>query len=324
MTRPLFLLLFFALASFAQSSGCFRFFPGSFKVIDGHPAYAVAKNRFVSLRAPKKYKTLMEDPFRGLVLFEAESGRPFILVEGKSPLTYCPSDGRKVKVLSTPVAVWPGRLKGEVEGEGALFGSCCKLAGLVTQEGGWFDAEAIRRLMRGDIYHGDIGVRWKRIREGAVVESVDPWSGLALREGDRLLSVGKKKRASWCDFWERVDACRPGGHVTLGVLRDGKALHITAGCYGRMGGGRVSDTFLERFGLRFAKDLTILWADPSKKAYKAGLRAGDRLIMIDETPVKSDKDVRVVLSRLHEKGRMPRRMLWDRNDFQFFLLLTAP
>jgi hypothetical protein len=61
---PLFSFLLFALSSVMAGEGCFRFFSGSFKVIDGHPAYAVAKKRFVSLHCPEHKKIIADDRFK--------------------------------------------------------------------------------------------------------------------------------------------------------------------------------------------------------------------------------------------------------------------
>ena len=327
MIRALLLFLVFPFFLFSADSGCFRFFPGSFKVVDGHPAYAVSQTRFVSLHCPEGAKVAIRDPFRGLCLFEGRAKRPFYLVNARSPLTYCPSDGTKVKILSRPVAVWPGKLKGAIHSEGAVFGECCKLAGLVRSDGGWYDAEAIRRLMRGDTYHGDVGVRWQKSEGGWVVESVDPWAKAPLKRGDRLMAVkgeGKlHKNDLWRHFWRAADRCRSGDHLTVTVLRDGEEAAFDLACFPRHGGGEISDTFLERFGPRFDGRLKVVALSRKSPAWKKGLRVGDRLMMVEGFGVENAAQVREALTRIAEAGRKPRRMLWERDGFQFFLLPGA-
>ncbi len=327
MSRILLFFLFLPYLLFSSDLGCFRFFPGSFRIIDGHPAYAVSKTRFVSLHCPKGKKVAAHDSFRGLCLFEERAERPFRLMNARSSLTYCPSDGRKVEILTRPVAVWPGKLKGTIRKEGALFGECCKLAGLVRNDGGWYDTEAIRRLMRGDTYHGDVGVRWRESEGGWVVESVDPWAEVPLKRGDRLVSVEDKKgdlrKGSWHDFWRATDRCSEGKHLTVTVRRAGeKKVHALA-CFPRYGGGEISDTFLERFGLRFDSSLNVIALEKESSARRKGLRVGDRLMMVEKYRVENPTQVRLALTRITEEGRKPRRMLWEREGFQFFLLPGA-
>ena len=302
------------------ADGCFRFFPGSFKVIDGHPAYAVAKNRFVSLACPPGRRTIVHDEFRGLCLFEEASGRPLYLTETTKGLYFCPAEGRqRVRVLSLPAGVRPGEVAPAPGAEGAVFGSCCKMAGLVRRDGGWFGAKAIRRLMRGDTYHGDVGVRFDRRKGRAVVTAVDPFARVGLRPGDEVVRAAGKK-VSLRDMLEAVDRCRPGGTLTLAFLRKGRKLARSLACFRRFGGGAVSDTFLERFGLRFDSGLRVVRVTRGSLAWKRGVREGDRLLRMEGRKVDGWRDVREILTKAAETGRLPRRMLWERAGFQYFLL----
>ena len=316
-------LLFLPLFLFSSTllaDGCFRFFPGSFKVIDGHPAYAVAKNRFVSLACPTGKRTLVHDEFRGLCLFEDASGRPLYLTDTTKGLYFCPAEGRQsVKVLSHPAGVRPGRLSPAPGVEGAVFGSCCKMAGIVRSDGGWYDAKAVRRLMRGDTYHGDVGLRFAARGGKTVVTAVDPFARSGLRPGDEVVSVAGRK-ASLRTLLEAVDRCREGETLTLGFLRAGDkgARHLA--CFRRFGGGSVSDTFLERFGLRFDSGLRVVRVTRGSAAWKRGVREGDRLLRMAGRKVACWRDVREILTKAAETGRLPETVLWERAGFQFFLL----
>ncbi|WP_456450891.1 PDZ domain-containing protein [Hydrogenimonas sp.] len=316
-------LLFLSLFLFFSplfADGCFRFFPGSFKVIDGHPAYAVAKNRFVSLVCPTGKRTLVHDEFRGLCLFEDASGRPLYLTDTTKGLYFCPAEGKQsVKVLSRPAGVRPGRLSPAPGAEGAVFGSCCRMAGIVRSDGGWFDTKAIRRLMRGDTYHGDVGLRFAAREGKTVVTAVDPFARSGLRLGDEVVSVAGRK-TSLRTLLEAVDRCKEGGTLTLGFLRAGEKRARHLACFERFGGGAVSDTFLERFGLRFDAKLRVVRLEKGSDAWKRGLRVGDRLLQMDGRKVVGWRDVREILTKAAETGRLPETVLWERAGFQFFLL----
>ena len=315
--RPLWLL--FALVSLlAADGGCFRFFKGSYLLTDGHPAYAVADGRFVAFYKPSNHPVLTHDPLIGLYLFKAPTRRPFLLSRAEGKLTYCYGRGESeaAKLRSYPVALRPGRLANETKREGALFTSCCRLAGVVGPGGIWWGRSTIRRLLAGDTRHGDIGLRFEQKGKKIVVTAVDPFAHSGVWPGDRVTGGAKEGRLSLKGLLEQIDGCREGESVSLRFKKGGvKALR----CFERFGGGVVSDTFLERFGIYFDPSLKIVRIVPGSPAQKRGLKAGDRLLMIDGKKCGSWGDVREILSGYAKRGELPKRFLWERNDFQFFL-----
>jgi len=271
---------------FAETKSCFSFFPGSY-----------------------------------IVLFEEKVSKPLPLSDAKPPLYICP-DRRELDrpIRSFPVSIFAGELTVRPGHEGALFAGCCRLAGIFDAEGGWFDAASIRRLIDGDTYHGDIGVRFATVEGKVAAESVDPFASSGFRPGDLVLGIGDGGRPDLREVRERIDRCVEGERVSFTLKRGEKRLNIEAPCFRRMGGGAVSDTFLERFGIRFSKSLRIVNVDPSSVAYKRGLRAGDRLLMIDGKSVEKEEEVKALLSGYTVQKSTPENMLWERDGFQFFLL----
>ena len=317
-------LLLLSLLPAIAADTCFRFFPDSHIVVDGYRAYAVAKNRFVSLHCPAGKKIVAQDRLKGLCIFESPVRQPFHLADPEPPLHFCPSATvRYVEILSTPFSIYPGRLKRGYGEEGALFGECCELVGIVEADGRWFDRGAITMLLRGETRHGDVGIRLDPGKEPAVIRAVDPFAGTALRPGDRLLAVGGRHRPTFRSAEAAIDRCRPG-HALSVTLQRGKARRTERlRCLERRGGGRLSDTFLERFGLWFDRGLAIVRIDEGGKAYETGLRRGDRLLQIDRNPVHSPAEVRKVLTGYAVRGTLPERLLWERDGFQFFLPLPS-
>ena len=322
--RTLLALSLFVYPLFAENGGCFKFFPNSFKVIGGHSSYAVSKNIFVSFKCPTGKKVVSKDRFKGLCLFEDSAQNPLYLSDLKPPLYICP-DKRVLKnpIESYPVSIFAGRLKERPGHEGAIFSGCCRLAAIFDSSGRWFGANDIRKLLKSMTNHSDIGVRFVKEDAGVVVESIDPYAGMELRVGDVLVQVGTKKNPTLESVRESVDGCRPKESLNLFFKRNGKSFKIEANCFERVGGGEVSDTFLERFGMEFSPTLKIVHIDPSSIAYKKGLREGDALLAIDGTKVESERDVREVLSEMAIQKTTPQNMLWERKEFQFFLLPTA-
>ncbi len=309
---------------FAETKSCFSFFPDSYIVIDGHPAFAVKKDTFLSLKCPSGKKIIAQDPFRGLCLFEQKVSKPLPLSDAKPPLYICP-DKKEYDhpIRSFPVSIFAGELVVRPGHEGALFGGCCRLAGIFYADGRWFDAASIRKLMKGDTYHADIGVRFATADGSVIVESVDPFAGSGFEPQDRVLKVRNRSMPGLREIRAAVDGCKEGRMLPFVVERDKKRLNIEARCFERMGGGEISDTFLERFGIFFSKSLQIKRVDPSSIAYKKGLRRGDSLLMIDGKAVDDEAQVRAVLSRYYMQKGTPANMLWERSGLQFFLLPTS-
>ncbi len=319
------LLVLLLLHTALLSDSCFRFFPGSFTVVGTEPAYAVSKSAFVSLRCPEGRRVLAHDRIRGLCLFEGRAERPFLLAEAEPPLFFCPSEEpRRVTVLSHPSGIEAGKVKGSFATAGALFSSCCRLAGIVDADGGWFGADAIGDLLAGKVCHADTGLRFADTNGGGtVVRQIDPYRSIPLLPGDTIVEAGGVKHPSSRALEKRIDRCEAGGSIAFAVQRGERRFWVEILCSKRMGGGKLSDTFLERFGLWFDDALRIVQIDPEGEAYAAGLRVGDRLLGIESDDVATQDDVRESLTRFAVKKRVPRRMLWERDGLQFFLALPS-
>ncbi|WP_456381781.1 PDZ domain-containing protein [Hydrogenimonas sp.] len=314
--------LLFLFSDTLTAESCFDFFPDAYKVVEGHSSYAVAKNRFIAFHCPEREKIVAKDEFEGLCLFESPVRRPFPLADPKPPLLFHPSEKvRHVDILSSPFSIYPGRVEKGFGKEGALFTACCGLVGIVDGEGRWFGRNAMERLLRGETYHGDVGVRFERMRKDRVVSAIDPFVRVPLLPGDRLLKAGKSNDASFETLAQEIDRCRRGKSLSVTVSRDGKTLTFSLKCFERTGGGKVSDTFLERFGFRFDRRLRIVRVE--KKGKRQGVREGDRLLQIGRFPVADEADVQRVLTDFSLRKTVPKRLLWERDGFQFFLPLPS-
>ncbi len=83
-----------------------------------------------------------------------------------------------------------------------------------------------------------------------------------------------------------------------------------------MGGGYLSDSFLEKQGIFFDKEMKIVKITKKSFAEESGLKVGDKLIQIDHKMIKSQSDIKEYLSKLKSKET---QLLFDRSDFQFFV-----
>ena len=85
------------------------------------------------------------------------------------------------------------------------------------------------------------------------------------------------------------------------------------GIHKRYGGGYISDTFLEKKGIFFDKDLKIIKLKGMYKSY--GFKLGDKLLKVNGTFVNSYTEVRKNISNFDEKASL----LFQRDGFQFFV-----
>ena len=318
------LLLFYFYSPVAFANECRKFFPRSLKVIDGYPAFAVAKDRFISLKCPNNKKIIAYDRFKGLCLFKDTTKKPFYLTKHRTELFFCQSDKPKaVTILSYPSSVYPGRIKENIKKRGALFGECCHLAGVIDLDGKWYGVTSIKKLLHKNTKHSDIGVRFSLKGKQVVVERVNPFLKRHLLPGDRVKKIEKIKYPTLKQVRDTIDSCKVGREIFMQIVRGKKTFKYKIACFKRVGGGKISDTFLENLGVWFNKNLVISNIDKRGSGYKIGLRKGDRLLKIDKKLVSTQMDVQRVMSSYAVKKSMPKTMLWERKCFQFFLSPTS-
>ena len=168
-----------------------------------------------------------------------------------------------------------------------------------------------------EIYYGDIGVRFEKHANDFVVKSRDPfYVNQLLNVGDKILKINGKKVTSLKQLNQTVLFSKPKSIVTIELLRANNKLKRSLVVRSRMGGGYLSDSFLEKKGLFFDDDMKIIKIEKNSFAQKSSLHIGDTLMQIDHKKIKTQDDVKGYLSNLKEKEA---QLLFDRNDFQFFV-----
>jgi len=86
----------------------------------------------------------------------------------------------------------------------------------------------------------------------------------------------------------------------------------------RMGGGYRSDSFLEKKGIFFDKEMKIKKINKESFGALNGLHVGDKLLQVDKQKIETSDDVKSYLSQVKTKHV---QLLFDRKDFQFFVKL---
>ncbi len=206
----------------------------------------------------------------------------------------------------------------KVEPNSMIVCLCCQVYGLGVGDNRFIPTKLIKRFLNAkEIFYGDIGARFAKRGKDIVVMRVDPfYPDNLLKIGDIIKKINGKKVKSLNDVKDVILFSKREDFVTLEFLRKNVLHKSKLKIYKRFGGGVLSDTFLERKGLFFDKDLKIKWINKNSYAQKAGLKIGDRLLQINQKNVKSEDDIKRVLSKVKTKDI---NLLFDRNDFQFFV-----
>lgn len=140
--------------------------------------------------------------------------------------------------------------------------------------------------------------------EVAVVEAGSPEAKAGLQKGDIVTSInGKSFYGTWNDIVTKI--VLHTGKVTLGIKRDGKTLSITYRPVEnpqRMPEEKLAYPFFE------PKLPVVLYPEKDSPAEKAGIKADDRVIFINGTPINDYEQ----FSRMIDKAK-PMDITVDRN-----------
>ncbi len=201
-------------------------------------------------------------------------------------------------------------------------------------------------VKNGKVEHGRLGIEVQTLDQsladsfklktpaGAVVSKVDPDSAGAragLKSGDVILKYDGAEIADAGQLSSRVSMGSPGDTAALTVSRDGKVLTLTAKL-GSANGERTaadqkgSDSDQSRLGLAL-RPLTpdernevgieggLVVEDAEGRAAQAGIQAGDVVLSVNGTPVRSVQQLRQLV---REHGKQV-ALLIQRGDNRIFV-----
>jgi serine protease Do len=197
---------------------------------------------------------------------------------------------------------------------------CCDVYGLGVGKGEFIGSEYIKRFINAKkVFYGDIGARFIQKDGKFYVNDIDPfYKKNSLKVGDQILTVNNKKVSSLKRLNQAILFAKPKSTIRLKVKRGKKIAIYVLPIVARKGGGDVQDSFLERKGLFLDNNMKIAKIQPHSFAAKQGLKVGDKLLQVNHKSTTSILALRAILSGLKNKEL---ELLFDRNDFQFFVTL---
>ena len=332
----LFLLLTFSLsANDSTYNPCFQKNSQSIYTIAGIDCLAVDTRHLIChdpLRKvqafPKSYNVLKYDPFTRIYELESPTTLRPVKFKGLAKM----ATGTDLALIDKQ-GYRVGRVKSYANGFdrfgefglkntlGKVIGAkCYTVVGIGTVNNRYIPSEFIQSFIKNEsATYGDIGIRFDEKDGRYVVTKRDVYfPGNPFEVGDQIVKLNGTAYSRLDAFSFTILFAKPGTPFEVTIRRDGalRTLKVVSGH--RYGGGYMTDTFLERFGLVFDDALIVQSVTPGSYADRKGLKAGDRILEFDGQAISSIDELTELISkkRVHQTS-----ILFDRDDFQFFFTI---
>ncbi|MFA5235051.1 MAG: PDZ domain-containing protein [Sulfurimonas sp.] len=264
-------------------------------------------------------KILKHDPYLSLYIIEDKKSfkYPFQVNKNRTSAVFC-VDNKSViegKILKRQVGLESfATFSKQVSSPSLLLSSCCALEGIVTERG-IIQREYIERFLKvKKVTYGDFGIRVATVNSAVVVISSNPFlKGNLFKKGDIILELDGKKVKDSATFMRDVLFSEIGSLHKVKIKRANELLTISAKTQNRVGGGYLSDIFLEFLGISFNEELHVTKIEQSARGY--GLKAGDKLLRVNGVDVKKLQEI----SQILDNPKKPVNLLLQREQFQFFV-----
>jgi hypothetical protein len=196
----------------------------------------------------------------------------------------------------------------------ALFGACCTLRAFAVGNE-LVTSDYLLHYLRNKQAFATAGIRFEKIKGKIIVVDVNPFFEFnPFKVGDEIIYFNGKKR-SMDSLAKEILFSKVGSKHFFKVKRNGKLEGLSLYFKKRLGGGVLADTYLEHFGFRFNRDMKIVFIEKGSLASIRGLKAGDKLISLNNEVVLDDASLRKVVQKPFKKEQL--RLLFERHGLAF-------
>lgn len=304
---------------------CQQFYRQATSVVDSKRVFSLQYNGKPYLLAYSKTplsssKIIRKDIFLGLYLFSGSTPLSYRIKPIDSYANSLSLAGVSAAEAVNGVVVSSGRgifdlakFSKPLPKDSVISNICFQVYGFYAYDNYFVPKPLIDRFLssKGGIY-GDIGVRiiessqdsqnlaqknpanpkstqapQKSSPKSIIVEQIDiffPNNPFLPR--DKIVSINGESIKSSVDFEWKVANLTPNSTAKVAIVRNGKAQTLEVKVLHRQGGGLLSDTFLERFGVWLDSNLVIRSMKTPLPFNLSLLSEGDQLLWIDKTPIK--------------------------------------
>ncbi len=284
----------------------------------------VKKNQRLLFSLKKTYcKILKYDPFLSLYLIEDKKGfkYPFVtnnqLILGTASVNKKRAIEGKIKKHQIGLNSF-ATFSEAVEIPSILLTSCCSLEGLATPKG-IIEKEYLQRFIKiKKVSYSDLGIRVEDYKSCVRVHTTNAYMpNNPFLVGDCILSYDGRKVKDAASLMRWILFSKIGSIYNVKIKRGSEYLTLKMRSNKRDGGGYLNDTFLEFLGLYFDKNLYIIKIEP--KAYKYGLKIGDKLLQMNRKNIPSKDKIEQIITKSKESVNL----LFVREQFQFFVKIKS-
>lgn len=212
--------------------------------------------------------------------------------------------------------------RGEVNS--IIGGLCCEMMGLGIGDKYFIGSEELQQFLSNKMASYEVlGSRLEENNETITVTYVDPNNKYTkLKEGDKITSLNGKRVKTLMDVQEAINASSKSQKLSAHIQRDKgwveeNILAVAPKVVKKPVVKKVS--YLETKGLKLDNQLKVSAIPQNSFAEINGLHVGDKLLQIDTMKIEKISDAEHYLEKSHEKEHS---LLFERNDFQFFVTLT--
>lgn len=205
-------------------------------------------------------------------------------------------------------------------------GLCCEMYGLGIGDKYYIGSEALTRFIEGkSASYGDLGARFVEGNETIFVDMIDTnASKTKLKVGDKITALNGKNVKNLAEFHEAFLLGKSNAKLSATLERNNSwveenLLYTPPKPQPKKVAPVVKkESYLETKGFKLGADLKL--SDPMRGSFAEmnGLKEGDRLMQVDDTRIDKLSDVDAYLAKSKNKEII---LLFERNDFQFFVTL---
>lgn len=215
---------------------------------------------------------------------------------------------------------------GRGEENSIVGGLCCEMYGLGIGDKFFISSEGIEKFITSkSVSYPILGARFEENNETIVVDFVDPSNKeVKLKAGDKILALNGRKIKTLAEFNEALLSEKSPKKISAQIQRDNAwieedILAIKPKVEPKkviVAPKKVS--YMGSKGFKFDSDMKIVSVADGSFVQMSGLHVGDRLIQIDDKKIASLSQADAFFEKTKNRETS---LLFERNDFQFFVTL---
>ncbi|NOQ32018.1 MAG: PDZ domain-containing protein [Helicobacteraceae bacterium] len=317
------LLTLFITQLFATSAGfkvCNKKFSDSNSIENNYLSVPISKATRVGYSAYYNSSFMSKyDPFLGLYTVKNQKKFEFPFeLDGVCNKEVALIDGKVIqsgKVLTKQVGLnYLATFSVKLKAPSIISTVCCNLNALVTSRGLIQKAYLENFLKMKKVVYAEAGFRVKDYKSKVIVTSVTPFmKNLDVKIDDHILTLDSLKILNSNTLMKQILFAKINSTHTFKIKRNKKIKTIKIKYDKRYGGGLIPDTYFEKLGVLFNRDLSVKKVGSNKLF--TGLVKGDKLKEINFKKVYTFKNIREEIATSSEMIKL----LFDRKGFTFFI-----